>query len=333
MSILAASVPTVLASFMASAVEFVEALTIVLAVGVVRGWRSALFGVAAGVLLLAGLVGVFGSSLSKVPLPLLQGVVGALLLLFGLRWLRKAILRAAGVLALHDEQATYASEAALLRAHAPPGRERIDRVAVLASFKAVVLEGLEVVFIVIAVGASGGLLVSAAIGAALALALVVGLGVALRRPLANVPENALKFGVGVLLSAFGSFWVGESLGVAWLGDDLAILMLTVAFALVALLLTVSSRRLHAVVTSRDARHVAAAKVSADAEGGLAMTIVRELWGLFVDDGWLAAGILVVLVTLACLTRAGVVPLASVGLALVGALFLALGASTLRRASR
>ncbi len=334
MSILATTVPTVLASFMASAVEFVEALTIVLAVGVVRGWRSALIGVGAGLLLLVLLVALFGSSLSRVPLPLLQGVVGTLLLLFGLRWLRKAILRAAGVLALHDEQAAYAEETAALRRDGRPGRGGTDKVAVLTSFKAVVLEGLEVVFIVIAIGASGRLLVPATLGAAMALAVVVALGLALRRPLSTVPENALKFGVGVLLSAFGSFWVGESLGLGWPGGDLSIGLLTAAFALLALLLTAASRRLRMSANRRRSQPTkTAAATPPPSDPGVAMAIGREVWGLFVDDGWLAFGILAVLAAVATATREGAISLAGASAVLVGALSFTLGASTLRRAAR
>jgi uncharacterized membrane protein len=332
MSVLTTTLPTVLASFMASAVEFVEALTIVLAVGVVRGWRSAFIGVGAGLLLLALLVGLFGSSLSQVPLPLLQGVVGTLLLLFGLRWLRKAILRAAGVLALHDEQAAYAQETAALRRDGGPGRTGTDMVAVLASFKAVVLEGLEVVFIVIAIGAGGRLLMPATVGAALALALVVGLGLALRRPLSTVPENALKFGVGVLLSAFGSFWVGESLHLDWPGGDLSIGLLAAAFAVLALLLTIASRRLRMSVNRRRPQRTSAAAAT-PSDAGVAMAVLREVWGLFVDDGWLAVGIVAVLVAVAAATHLGAMSLGVAGAVLVGALSVTLGASTLRRASR
>ncbi|HZF35453.1 MAG TPA: hypothetical protein VE914_16770 [Candidatus Angelobacter sp.] len=226
--------PSVLAAFLASLVEFVEALTVVLAVGTVRGWRSALAGAGLALLTLAILVIALGPALARIPLATVQLVVGTLLLLFGLRWLRKAILRAAGIVALHDETAAYAAETDLL-SHGP--RHFLagwDTVAVTASFKIVMLEGIEVVFIVIAIGAVSGLLVPAGIGAAAALLLVIALGVVLHRPLARIPENTLKFLVGVLLSAFGAFWVGEGAGLAWPGADWSILGLIAAFLALAL---------------------------------------------------------------------------------------------------
>jgi uncharacterized membrane protein len=180
------------------------------------------------------LVVALGPALVRIPLATVQLVVGTLLLLFGLRWLRKAILRAAGIVALHDETAAYAAEADLLN-HSP--RHFLagwDTVAVAAAFKIVMLEGIEVVFIVIAIGAVSGLLVPAGIGAAVALVLVVALGVALHRPLARIPENTLKFLVGVLLSAFGAFWVGEGTGLEWPGADWSILALIAAFLALAL---------------------------------------------------------------------------------------------------
>src|SRR5215475_11708059 len=235
--------PSVLAAFLASLVEFVEALTVVLAVGATRGWRAALTGAGAGLLTLAVLVIVLGPALARIPLSSVQLVVGTLLLLFGLRWLRKAILRAAGIIPLHDETAAYAAETDLL-SHSP--RRLLagwDTVAVGASFKIVMLEGIEVVFIVIAVGAVGqGLLVPAGLGAAAALLVVVALGIALHRPLARIPENALKFLVGVLLSAFGCFWVGEGSGLAWPGADWSILGLIAAFLVVALSMVPICRR-------------------------------------------------------------------------------------------
>jgi uncharacterized membrane protein len=217
--------PSVLSAFLASLVEFVEALTIVLAVGTVRGWRSALSGAAAGAALLAVLVALFGPLLGQVPIHVLQLVVGALLVLFGMRWLRKAILRAAGVIALHDEEQAFAKETAKLGGGVRGALSGLDPLAVATTFKAVVLEGLEVVFIVIAVGAVGGMLIPATLGAAAALVLVVGLGLVVHKPLAQVPENTLKFAVGVMLAAYGVFWVGEGFGLAWPGEDLAILVL------------------------------------------------------------------------------------------------------------
>jgi Ca2+/H+ antiporter, TMEM165/GDT1 family len=219
--------PTVLASFLGSLVEFVEALTIVLAVGTVRGWRPALIGTAAGVVLLAIIVVLLGPLIGQIRIDILQLVVGVLLLLFGMRWLRKAILRAAGIIPLHDETAAFASETAHLRAAGPVASLMLDPIAVVTTFKAVVLEGIEVVFIVVAVGAAGDMLVPASVGAGVAGAVVIGLGLILHRPLARVPENTLKFAVGILISAFGVFWVGEGLGFHWPGDDLAIVALVV----------------------------------------------------------------------------------------------------------
>lgn len=226
--------PSVLAAFLASLVEFIEALTIVLAVGTVRGWRSALTGVAGGVVLLAVMIIVFGPLLGQIPIKLLQLFVGVLLLLFGMRWLRKAILRAAGVIKLHDEQAAFDAETAQLRSTSVKAASSLDPLAVATAFKAVLLEGIEVVFIVIAVGATANMLVPASVGAALAGVLVIALGVALQKPLARIPENTLKFSVGVLISAFGIFWVGEGLGLIWPGEDLAILALAAALLIAAL---------------------------------------------------------------------------------------------------
>ena len=225
---------TVLAAFLASLVEFIEALTIVLAVGAVRGWRPALLGSFLGTVLLVILVAALGPLLGRFPLSWLQSAVGVLLLLFGMRWLRKSILRAAGIVPLHDELASYAKEAERLRGEGGT-RALWDTVGVAATFKAVVLEGLEVVFIVIAIGAAGRRLIPASLGAAAALFIVIILGAALHRPVARVPENSLKFSVGVLLSAFGVFWIGEGTGLAWPGGDLAILGLALGFLVTALL--------------------------------------------------------------------------------------------------
>jgi len=224
-------------AFAASLVEFVEALTIVLAVGATRGWRAALGGAAAAVAVLLALVALFGPSLLRVPQHGLQLVVGILLLLFGIRWLRKACLRSAGVIPLHDEMRAFASVRDGLRAGAAPG---LDWAAATASFNGVLVEGIEVVFIVLALGSSSGALWPAIVGAAAGFAAVALLGVAVHRPLARVPENTLKFGVGVMLTSFGIFWSGEGAGVSWPGSDAALLALIVfvlatAFVLVAVL--------------------------------------------------------------------------------------------------
>ena len=235
--------PAISAAFLSSLVEAVEALTIVLAVGTVRGWRPAGLGALAGLLLLAFIVLALGPLLDRVPLHLLQLAIGVLLLLFGMRWLRKAILRAAGIIALHDEAMAYAAETAELREQERRHEARLDWLAALASFKAVLLEGLEVVFIVIAVAAGRGLIIPASIGAIAACVLVAGAGLVVHRPLARVPENALKFAVGVMLSAFGVFWIGEGLGVAWPGEDFAIIAFVALFLLVALMAVPLARRL------------------------------------------------------------------------------------------
>jgi Ca2+/H+ antiporter, TMEM165/GDT1 family len=227
-----AAAPAVTTAFLCALVEAVEALTIVLAVATVRGWRPSLLGAGGGLVLLALIVLAFGPLLNRVPLHLIQFAIGLLLLLFGMRWLRKAILRAAGIIPLHDETRAFASETAALRERARH-ETRLDWFAGVASFKAVVLEGAEVVFIVIAVGAGGGLLVPASLAALTACLLVVVIGFAIHRPLTRVPENTLKFAVGILLSAFGVFWIGESLGIPWPGEDFAIVGFAAVFLLVA----------------------------------------------------------------------------------------------------
>jgi uncharacterized membrane protein len=272
---------------MASLVEFVEALTIVLAVGVTRGWRSALMGTAAGLIVLVALVLALGRSLSAVPLPLLQLVVGFLLLMFGLRWLHKAVLRAAGVVPVHDQNQAFTREIEAHRGAGDAARAALDKIALVTSFKTVMLEGIEVVFIVIALGASGGHLVPASVGALLALLLVVGLGLWLHRPLANVPENSLKFGVGVMLSAFGTFWVGEGIGLVWPGADAAILVLIAVFLTVARV----CKRLYVAEPVKPAPRAAQTATAALTSSGLTW-IGSELLGLFVGDLWLAAGVVV-----------------------------------------
>ncbi|TNE40891.1 MAG: hypothetical protein EP348_01565 [Alphaproteobacteria bacterium] len=222
------------AAFLASLVEMVEALTIILAVGVVRGWRPALIGAGAGILALAILLAFFGSLLSTIPIGGLQIVIGILLLLFGMRWLKKAVLRSAGVIALHDETLAFEKERRLLETEGLASGP-LDPVAIMTSFKAVLLEGLEVIFIVIATGSAGGMILPATLGAAVALLLVLLLGLLLHRPLANVPENLLKFVVGILLSAFGLFWAGEGAGLNWPGEDWSILGLIAGLTLTALL--------------------------------------------------------------------------------------------------
>ena len=234
--------PAISAAFLSSLVEVVEAFTIVLAVATVRGWRPALLGSAAGLVVLTLLVLAFGPVLDQAPLWALQRGIGTLLLLFGLRWLRKAILRSAGILALRDEEAAFIQETFHLRDAAVRNGRRLDWLAAIAAFKAVLLEGLEVVFIVIAVGAGRGLLLPASLGAAAAGGLVLAVGAIVHRPLARVPENALKYGVGVMLTAFGVFWTGEGMGIPWPGGDLAIPAFALLFLIVGFVVTASKRR-------------------------------------------------------------------------------------------
>jgi uncharacterized membrane protein len=202
------------AAFLGSAVESVEALTIVLAVGLTRGWRSPLYGAAVALVLLAVLVLIFGQLIvTRVPELTLKLIIGTLIVLFGLRWLHKAILRSAGTIAMHDENKSY--EDTVKELSGSPLRQ--DWIAFTIALKGVFLEGMEVVFIVVAVGGtsgSGGLPVAVA-GGLLAMLVIAGLGVVVRRPLAQVPENTLKYAVGVILASIGTFWVAEGMGAVW----------------------------------------------------------------------------------------------------------------------
>ena len=238
MNLTASDLGVLASSFVASGVEFVEALTIVLAMGVARSWRAALWGTAAAVCALAAITAVLGTLVgSYVSRSVLQLVVGVLLLIFGLQWLRKAILRSAGLKALHDEEAAFAEEQAAARSAGHESRFGLDWYAFTISFKGVFLEGLEVVFIVITFGASAHSIPLAASGAAAAAVIVLIVGAAVHRPLARVPENTLKYVVGLLLSSFGVFWVVEGLGafapggasLHWPGGDLALLGLLAAW--------------------------------------------------------------------------------------------------------
>jgi uncharacterized membrane protein len=227
---------SVIASFLASLVECVEALTVVLAVGSVRGWRSTLIGSATAIVVLLAIISTLGTALTHIPLRILQLTVGTLLLLFGLRWLRKAILRAAGLISLHDEHAAFAKNTDAMRqlANNPTSW---DKIAFAAAFNITMLEGTEVVFIVIAIGAGHtGMLLPASLCAVAAVLVITVLGLILHRPLARVPENTLKFIVGVLLSAFGTFWVGEGMGISWPAADWSIFALVTAYLAIALVL-------------------------------------------------------------------------------------------------
>jgi uncharacterized membrane protein len=224
------------ASFLASAVEGVEALTIVLAVGVTRGWRSTMFGVAAAGAVLAGVVAALGPALTAIPIRGLRVVVGGLLLVFGLQWLRKAILRASGFKALHDEAAIYRRQAAEADSAGANERAGIDWYSFTVAFKGVLLEGLEVAFIVVTFGSNQRSIPLAAAGAVTAVVLVIVVGVRVRAPLSRVPENTLKFVVGLLLTTFGTFWAAEGAGVSWPGSDAALPVLLALYAGMALVL-------------------------------------------------------------------------------------------------
>lgn len=214
------------AAFLGSAVESVEALTIVLAVGLTRGWRAPLYGAVAALVALAVLVVVFGQLIvARVPELTLKLIIGTLLILFGLRWLHKAVLRSAGALALHDEAKAYDQAVKSLQAKTA-GR---DWIGFTLALKGVFLEGLEVVFIVIAVGGTTGRLPIAVIGGILAMIVVAAAGFAIKRPLARVPENTLKYAVGVILTSIGTFWAAEGMGVTWPFDFVSILILVALY--------------------------------------------------------------------------------------------------------
>jgi Ca2+/H+ antiporter, TMEM165/GDT1 family len=234
--------------FLASSVEMVEALTIVVAVGVTRGWRSALEGAAAALATLAALVVAIGPALVRyVPLSGLRIVVGGLLLVYGLQWLRKAVLRAAGLKAKHDENAIFAAQVAELSAQDRLSGRR-DAAAFAVAFKGVFLEGLEVVVIVLTLGIADHRLALAAAGAGAAVVVVAIVGAIVSRHLAGVPENALKMAVGLMLVSFGTFWAGEGVGVRWPGNELALPVLVAVYAVVAwATVSVVGREQHAEV--------------------------------------------------------------------------------------
>jgi uncharacterized membrane protein len=228
--------------FLACAVEAVEATTVVLAMGTARHWRSTLTGVATGLLLLAAIVAVLGPAISAVPLNALRLVVGGALLIFGLQWLRKAVLRAGGRKALHDEDAIFRQQLAAAESASADRRGFVrDWYSFTVSFKSVVLEGLEVVFITITFGANQHDLPVAALAAVIAVVVIAAAGVVIRSPLSRVPENTLKFVVGVLLCAFGTFWGAEGAGASWPGSDAAILALVPLYGAVALLFAMALR--------------------------------------------------------------------------------------------
>jgi uncharacterized membrane protein len=228
------ALPLILTVFVACAVEAVEALTIVLAAGLTREWKSTFQGIGAALVVLAVVTAAVGPSLTLLPLSALRLAVGALLAIFGLQWLRKAVLRATGYKALHDEASAYLREVAAAEAAPVQARRGVsDWYSFTLAFKGVLLEGLEVVFIVITFGANQRNVGAAVIGAVAAVVLVTLTGIAVRAPLAKVPENWMKFAVGVMLTSFGTFWGAEGAGVSWPGSDAALLVIVPVVALMA----------------------------------------------------------------------------------------------------
>jgi uncharacterized membrane protein len=248
----ASTVLVVAGAFLASAVEMVEALTIVLGVGVVRGWRSTLIGAGSALVVLALLVAALGPALSHIPIDALRLIVGALLLAFGLQWLRKAILRSSGFKALHDEDEVFRVEREQAAAAGTETRAGLDWYSFTVAFKGVLLEGLEVVFIVISFGSAQDSLGLAAAGAAAAFVVVLVAGVLAQGPLSRVPENTIKFAVGLLLTSFGCFWGAEGAGVDWPGDELSLLGVIGFFVLVSFGLVRVLGRRRVAMTARGA---------------------------------------------------------------------------------
>jgi uncharacterized membrane protein len=234
----------VLAASTACVVEMVEALTIVLAVGVTRGWRSAIIGTGVALGALAVVVAALGPALAVFPIDRMRLVVGGLLLVFGLQWLRKAILRSSGFKALHDEDAIFLEEERAALA-APPDSSGIDWYTFTVSFKGVFLEGLEVAFIVVTFGGAQHNVALAAVGAGVAALLTLVVGLFLHRPLSRVPENTMKYAVGLMLTTFGLFWVGEGAGLDWPGKDLALVGILAYLFVFSTALIASLRRRHA----------------------------------------------------------------------------------------
>src|SRR5437588_725580 len=235
----------VIAAFLAASVEFVEAFTLVLVAGITVNWRSAIVGTLAAVVTLAVIVGTLGVALvTLVPLDVLRFVIGFLLLLFGLKWLKTAIQRYSGLKLLHDEEAIYAARMAEARARGEPVTTGLAPFGVLLSYKSVLLEGLEVAFIVISFGGSGANGIgTAALGAAAAGVLVIGVGALVQAPLQRIPENTLKFIVGIMLTTFGTFWSGECFGITWPFSDLFLLLLAALYLVAsALLITAITQR-------------------------------------------------------------------------------------------
>jgi uncharacterized membrane protein len=277
------SIVVLVATALAAGVEWVEALTIVLAVGIVKGWRSALLGMAIAFVALAILVAAFGITItSRISIDDARTFVGVFLLLFGLKWLHKAILRSSGLKSLHDEAASF--DATTQRLGPKGGAAGIDRVGVTTALGGVFLEGLEVVFIVVALGGLQDI-PSAVAGALLALLVVAGAGLAFRHPLTRVPENTMKYVVGIMLTSFGTFYAGEGIGVHWWGDDLSLVVLIATYGFASIAFVWYLRR--------------PARRSAPSGLGRAIkAVVLEVWGLFVDDGAVALVAVVALLAVA-----------------------------------
>jgi uncharacterized membrane protein len=252
------ALPLIITVFVACAVEAVEALTIVLATGITREWKSTLQGMGVALVVLAVITAAVGPAISYLPLTGLRVVVGALLAIFGLQWLRKAVLRAAGYKALHDEASAYLREVAAAEAATSESKRGVsDWYSFTLAFKGVLLEGLEVVFIVITFGSNQKNIGAAVIGAAAAIIVVTVVGIAIKAPLTKVPENWMKFAVGVMLTSFGTFWGAEGAGVAWPGNDAALLVLVpvVALAAAGCVYWLRSRKAAGAVTTRQSEVV------------------------------------------------------------------------------
>jgi uncharacterized membrane protein len=253
------ALPLILTVFVACAVEAVEALTIVLATGITREWKSTFQGMAVALVVLAAITAAVGPAITYLPLTALRVVVGALLLIFGLQWLRKAVLRATGYKALHDEASAYLREVAAAEAATKESKRGVsDWYSFTLAFKGVLLEGLEVVFIVITFGTNQKNVGAAVIGAAAAIIAVTLTGIAVKAPLTKVPENWMKFAVGVMLTSFGTFWGAEGAGVEWPGNDAALLVLVPAVALVggAYIFWLRSRKIAAAAPAKESEVVA-----------------------------------------------------------------------------
>ncbi|GMA65984.1 COG4280 domain-containing protein [Alicyclobacillus fastidiosus] len=230
------SIYAVISSLLGTGVEFVEALTIILAVGSTRGWKSSLTGALTALIILGGLVAVIGAPLVTLLQTFwLQLIVGVFMLLFGARWLRKSILRYGGLKALHNEAESYQEELErqLKAGNMAPG---IDKVGFATSFTGTFVEGMEAIFIVLTFGLGAKSMSSAVLGAAIATVVVILLGIILRKPLTLIPENTMKFLVGVLLTSFGLFWTGESFRIPWPQADLSILYIAASLVVLSLIL-------------------------------------------------------------------------------------------------